>query len=192
VGGLFSRAFLVRIKAEKFLVRIRELRVGADPESVARLRSEFRSDLLFDDSNCNSESCDAEFRFLNTPWHNLRMSPPIQLVGIARVKNHSITYVGISYSIAVTPDAMSAVDITEFEATGGRIFKLDAKPRKPGIIPYINVRFNDLASEEEKNSIFSLDTTCLSVPLKCKDAYDLAPLLARRSDLRFLLSQKLN
>lgn len=177
-------------RATEFVNAIRKLDIGSNEGSqILRIAEEFRAQITSKSPGCDATNCLVEFTLQNPVLKLLQVPTRSRLNAGLRVENHKIGYLALFFTIGGGDKPSSSVSVLEFAYSGSQGFSLEVLPKRDAGVPKIFVRFDKRASDAEKDSIFSLNLSCLNRPLHCRDAFDLAPLLARNPAARNLLSE---
>jgi hypothetical protein len=186
--GVAFCAYATTLRAERFMRAIWKLAVGSTQTSaILAIADQFRSNLTDKSAVCDAENCSMEFSFENPLLKVLRCDKRSRLDAALKIKDHRIGYVYTVFGVGGGPIPSSVVNVIEFADAVPGGFRLDVLPRGKGGLPQIFVRFDQRASDSQKESIFDLKLSCLNRPFRCRTAYDLAPSLSKRPEARNLM-----
>ena len=189
IGAVLTSGYLVKSRTARFLTELRTLSIGSrDTEQVLQWRADFRDSVL-EDGPCSTEQCHLVFLFQNRIWKALRLPGSAQLVAGFEVDNHVVGYLTLAYAMETSNRRTSSVNVIKLNPGSGMSFKLVLQPRTPETVRGIVVYLSELATHDQQERTFALNLRCLAVPLACRDAYDLAPLLPKTHEVsRLFLS----
>lgn len=179
-------SLLLAHQAGSFLRSVEKINIGSnDTESVMRLRSRY-SAYLDSNTDCDPNQCEVEFIFRNSAWNRLGFGKPTWLIADFHLENNVVKHLHLAYAVAITNEAASSVHIDEFPPSTPGGMRVELKTRASKEIPFIYVSFTRNIAPRSIQGAFKLKTSCL-VPFRwCRDAFDLAPWLAKQPNAHIL------